>query len=213
MSLCTAEDVANWIDISGRPATLVEAALGAAEEFINDETEDQFTPENSVAKSFDGNGKKLLLTRPSLRAVTKIEIIDKITGSIDLLDKDEYLWDKGWVKLRGNYSYWPVGKSNIKVTGSWGWTQVPSMVRLLAAQVAALMLGTPKDGVKSESLGSYSVTYSDGSEGSGLTVQDVINKYRLHKIFMGTPLRRPRVLMSLTGRDEEESARLHDPNP
>lgn len=208
---CTPEDIQNWLDVSGRSSSIIEAAIDGAKEYIDEQTEDQFTPEDAVIKTFDGNGKKLLLVVPSLREVTKIETIDEITGSSEILTLDDYYWARGWVKMRGNYAHWPVGMKNVKITGNWGWASVPARIRLLAAQVAALLLGTSKDGVKSESLGSYSVTYTD-AEGTGtMTVEDLLGQFKLHKVIIGSPRRRPRVLQSIYS-DQEESARLHDPN-
>lgn len=171
--------------------SLKQSACEAAGDFIETRTEDQWYRQTGVAKTFDGNGKRLLEVMPSLHAVTAVVITDPFDNSTDSLDSNEHTFGRGWIRLRGPRSYFTTGNSNISITGNWGRINAPPMLKIISIRLAIAILGgkSPADVVE-ETLGNYSVTYMGrsgplkGADMEATTIEDLLLPYMLHPISM-----------------------------
>jgi len=122
----------------------------------------------------DGNGTELLmLPQVPVTEITKIEI----DGTE--IDSDYYSYNaKGMVKLKGKK--FPKSLANVTVTYSHGYTNIPYAIRGVVLSIAARILDT-NPAVKQESIGGYSVSYSNSSAGLLAIEQDALSAYRIIK--------------------------------
>lgn len=77
--------------------------------------------------------------------------------------------------------HWGGPASTIRLNYSWGFDEVPGVVRALTLRIAARTIGNVPD-VTQESLASYSVTYSSSARFSGSHVSDG-ERRRLRRMF------------------------------
>jgi len=184
---CTRDDLEPFMENPSRfNEELRDSAIEAAGDFIEILTEDQFHQQTEV-RTFDGQGRRLLVVSPSLWAVTGLTVTDPWTGDVDTLDSDEYRWGKGWISMRGANALFTSGKANISVNGTWGWKNTPPMLRILSARLAAAFLtGKNMADVVEERLGDYGVKYAQkgDSDTSNAAVLQMIDTYRLHPVVM-----------------------------
>lgn len=194
MQYCGKADLTPWVDPEGFNDTALKMALTASADFIHKRTGDQFYRETGVEKQFDGEGKGLLLVEPSLHAVTAIRLYDDANWTIEeTLQSDEYEFGPGWVKRRSfglTRRYFPVGRTTVRITGDWGWSEVPPLIRLVAARLsAAFLTGHQPEDISSEGLGSYSVAYRStqgaGQGASDFSIEGILASFKLHKIYAG----------------------------
>lgn len=189
MRYCAREDLTPWVDPSSFGATAVQMALEAASDYLDRATGDQFWRESGVQKRFDGEGKGLLLVQPSLWAVQKVEIWDDGSGTFDeSLLVDEFNFDKNFLQLRTSTMRrprFPIGTDTVRITGDWGWSPVPPLIRLACARITSVLLtGHSAESVSSESLGGYSVSYS-GDKGTDLSIAAIVDMFKLQRILGG----------------------------
>lgn len=192
MKYCAAEDLVQWADPNSYAESARTMAMEAAADFIHKRTGDQFYREAATAKLFGGEGKGLLLVTPSLHAITSVQLYDDYDGTLDeTLSADEYEFGTGWLKRRNltmRRNYFPVGKQNVKVTGDWGWDEVPPLIRLAAARLsAAVLMGHTPEQVASERLGNYAVSYRPEPDAATaqMSVTSILEMFRLHKVVGG----------------------------
>lgn len=191
MQYCAREDLTAWLDPSSFGNSVVQMALEASADLINNKTDDQFVREAAAEKRFNGEGKGLLMVSPSLWAVTKIELWDDSDGTLDYtLLPDEFEFDKPYVQLRSTTlrrPRFPVGQANVRITGDWGWPQVPATIRLASARLTcALLTGHSAENIQAEQIGNYNVSFQDqAAGGEQTTVNAILERYKLHRIIGG----------------------------
>ncbi|MEW6613938.1 MAG: hypothetical protein AB1401_00480 [Thermodesulfobacteriota bacterium] len=185
MAYCTEDIVSLWVSLTGKSTTVKNVLMEAATEYVDNATGDKFVKEDGAAKLFDGMGSEVLKVWPKLRSITKLEVMDD-AGDWEEVSSDEYRIADNWIeRTDGTF---PNGIDNVRVTGNWGWTSTPNIIKLVTGRIAAVML-EQKGQITSETIGAYSVT--TGKDGA-ITVEQVLNMYRLHApVDMGTiPFRR-----------------------
>lgn len=125
--------------------------------------------EEDAVAYFDGNGKPALLVG-DLVEVTTLELGDSFGDNLTEVDDDDFMTypkDEGEPKhtIVLKSGCFPDGIQNIKVTGKIGaYASTPADIELAATVIAAGILNNQLKGnqaKKSETIGSYSVSYSD----------------------------------------------------
>jgi hypothetical protein len=124
-----------------------------------------FLPTTHTDEYQDGlGGSSLLLDWPLVTAVTAASIRSDTTwtdltvtelGQLQVFDTGELYWDGG---------YWPVGRRNVKLTYTAGYTTVPDLIKRAALRIATLELPASNVPFSAESYdaGGMSVNFANG---------------------------------------------------
>lgn len=176
---CNEDQVKLWMETARFDSGVLLEVLEAATEWVNLVTGDSFAKEDGVEKLFSSSGGKIIYVTPRIRSITTLEILDNDTW--DTLDENgEFIHGEGWVRMRG-LARFPIGDDVVKITGNWGREGTPALIKIVTARIAAAILDGGLGEVKSEHIGSYSVSYG----AKEWTVSQVLEMYRLHKIMIG----------------------------
>jgi hypothetical protein len=160
----------------------INAWIGQVEKYIDRKTDRNFIADtNATARLFDGDNTATLLINDAV-AITKIEIDGE-----QLTTDEYYLYpanDTPKKKIVLSGRYFTKGKQNIKVTAKWGYSTIVPDDIILAATILTSGIynsyGSTKE-VKSESIGNYSVTYSDaGGWDDFANANDIVESYIKH---------------------------------
>lgn len=153
-SLATLEDVEAVLgrDIAGSELLRIERLLEMASRKVRVYTGQTFdVVENDVvALQTDFAGGVRLPQRP-VTAVSSVVVLG------ETVDPDTYEWTSQGTLVR-TYGFW---SSTVTVTYSHGYETIPADVAQVVAELAAAKLTAPEGNVRSESIGSYSVSYGD----------------------------------------------------
>jgi len=140
----------------------VNAWISQIEKYIDRKTDRNFKADtNTSTKIYDGDGSQTLLIDDAV-SITGI----KIDGE-SLVTDEYYLYpanDTPKRKIVLNGRYFTKGKQNITIIAKWGYSiTVPDDIILAATVLTAGIVSAYGSSaqVKAESIGNYSVTYSD----------------------------------------------------
>jgi hypothetical protein len=192
----TQAKVLEYLGLSALPSPLTSITnfLAYVTAFINTYCGRSFESESATYKLYDGTGTDTLLT-DDFTAITKIEVLDA-DGNVDYtmdaateyFTYPENSTAKNKLVLNSDnadVSFFPSGHKNIKVTATFGFSAtVPDDVCYIATVLVANLITANFDlatgGVKSESLGEYSVSYADVANVAGATpeVKTLLERYR-----------------------------------
>lgn len=145
----------------------VQAYTGQRIEYVGDET-----------VTLDGSGSPVVL----LPEIPVVEVAS-VTLDGDVLDASGYTWDaEGILRAGGS---WPSPPRTLEVIYSHGYPEIPEAIRSVVLKLAARIytsgeaVAAVAAGIRSESVGSYSVTYADRS---GASLEDAdraaLDRYR-----------------------------------
>jgi hypothetical protein len=163
----TREAIENYmvIEIDETFDEQIDEWIEAIEEYIDNETNNDFTPvaEDAVDedRTFDGSGTNTLY----IDAATEIVEV-RLSEDGDPLDVDTYvLYPKRAdttrkIVLKSNK--FPCGIENIYINGKWGYATVPQDIKLAATILVAGIINNAwqsESEVQSTTIGRYSVTY------------------------------------------------------
>lgn len=136
--------------------------------------------------TLDGNGQSVIaLPEVPVTAVASVTV----DGEALTFDED-YRWspngmlERSWGGFWGRqFASWGDELQSVVVVYTHGYSVIPDDLRVVCVEVAARAWSTPTGAVRSESMGSWSVTYAAGSidQATGLTLtageQSVIARY------------------------------------
>ncbi len=170
-----------------RATLLLDSATAAIQAYCN-----QTFTQTSAAQVLPGTwDEKLELPERPVTAVTAVSIGDTaLTADVD------YVWDGAHTLYRGTkvdgvlsvngpdylidgWGDWGGPGAQVTVTYTRGFATIPGVVKGVCLALAARSLTSP-DGVNSESVGSYSVSYSRTGGAVSLLDEEkaLLNKYR-----------------------------------
>lgn len=148
--------------------TISNAQIEMAEAFV-----DNFTGRNFIADSvaslryYDGDNSASLMIDDCV-AISKLEFWDG-SGWVEITDYDKYPINKlPYNMIYLDTGYFLNGIGNYRVTAKWGYSvAVPADVGLASSMFILSTLGFKNivQDIKSENLGTYSVSYGDGTIG------------------------------------------------
>lgn len=134
----SSEDLESYLRLPANTIdeTLAEIALDSACQAIRDECDQNLEDTEAVIYlSGDGSSSLIIPNHPVISVASIYESAD--TVSERLVDADDYIIDPDTTNtLLLKKNYWQKGRKNLRVTFTYGYTQVPSTVRLIALQVA-----------------------------------------------------------------------------
>jgi len=166
-ALITSADLELILQTTISDASLKTMLIVIASDFIENFTNRKFLSQEHSKETHDGDGTHYIyLKNYPVTALTLVEAWDTY-NNVQLYaytENEEYLayMNEGYIYMRNNTS---VGHKNYKVTYTAGYVigSMPYDLRNACAQLAGLVYTNKmKSGVKSESMGKYSVTYDKG---------------------------------------------------
>jgi hypothetical protein len=174
MALASLGDYATRYDLTGDTAARIEVALEDASSAI--EASIGYTlleDERTADIAFNGRRRLQLPAKP-VTAVDSVTVdgIEWITPA--------YTWDVNGGLVRNDRYNWTIG-GYATVVFTAGYATIPSDLVALTCRLANTRVTSGSSaGVKSESIGSYSITYMDGGTQFISTEDDaVLDRYRL----------------------------------
>lgn len=167
-------------DLGADLAGLADApfAIEAACETCRTVTDQTLTLVASDTALLDGDGtSSLILPQMPVREVLAVSVTPT-SDAVPLVITDHVLRRDG-VLVRPWGRWWQHGDQNVTVTYSHGYIEVPADLRMVAVSIARRALGRVA-GVRSETLGAYSVTYAESGSENELTDGEkaILRKYR-----------------------------------
>lgn len=171
------EDLSDLLgeDLSSSDSALI--AIDSACDVVRTEAEQTFNEVSSDEVILDGSGTDALLL-PEL----PVTDVDSVTlGDEVLAVDDDYVLNGQGILLRVWPAVWTKGRQNVTVQYDHGYgdSVFPRDVRVVALRVAVRIFKQPATaaaaGVASESLGSYSISYTNSSSSSSSS-EDLITE-------------------------------------
>lgn len=161
--------------------TQKDRAITAATEWIDKITEQDFDYNETAAKTFNGNPRdgSFIKVSPRIISITTLETRVDTDSDWTEADIDDITFGEGWVRYNGGIL--PAGTDTIRITGEWGWASVPAIIKEVCAQIATLIL----NGMFGQALGVSTQTNKVIGMTDIVSIQRVLNKYKLHKIVGG----------------------------
>ena len=140
--------------------------------YITNYTEKDFESGAAESRYYDGDGTDTLLI-DDVTSVSQIDIIDSqgVDEVEDTLDSDDYwlyplnktIFERIKLNPAGGRGIFPLGHHRVKVTGVFAFSAtVPADIEWVATSMVADIIRSMDDtskGIKSETLGEYSVTF------------------------------------------------------
>ena len=123
--------------------------------------------------TLNGSGTRVLLLPE-----TPVTDVASVTVSGDELDTASWGWSAEGVLNRIGGT-WPTGARSVVVVYSHGLSEVPAAVKAVVLSVASRVLDSPSS-VKQESIGAYSVTYTNGAPTLLDSEIGSLSRYRLN---------------------------------
>jgi len=161
------EQIDGWIESM---SNYIDKFTGRTFSIDSDETEE---------KVYDGNGKDTLL-------VDDFVYLDSVT--IDDEELDVLTYPNNTTPKFKIYSTtgFKKGKQNVKVTASWGYSEVPPedirfACTALVVGIIRSQIATEGD-VTTERIGNYSISYTTKDRDSVQTALDILKRYRKYSI-------------------------------
>lgn len=191
MAYTTEGDLENLLlqDIDSSYSSWITAVIAAVEAYIDQYCGTTFADSGSSTKYYDGTGTDEIVV-DEYQSITSVDVLDE-TGNVEQsLTADTDFWSyplndgvKNRLKLSqsGKLSNFPNRPRALKIVATWGRLAVPGPIRMAAAKLAAKVINEGLRGgqVKSENLGSYSITYKDIDEKAGaMEIYNILNMYR-----------------------------------
>jgi len=118
-------------DVNRYPDELIEQTITEIEDQLEQACGVSFVPVERVGVKYDGSGTDELFTRHARpQSVSAISVTDNVvTQALTQVDLDALRIDEeAGVLLRPTY-FWQTGRRNITVTGVFGYSQVPGLVK------------------------------------------------------------------------------------
>lgn len=170
-----------------RASLLLDSATAAIQAYCRQ----SFTQATTTVVLPGTFGEKLVLPERPVTAITLVKI-----GDTTLAVDTDYVWDGAHTLYRGTkvdgvlsvngpdylidgWGDWGGPGAQVTVTYTHGHATIPGVIKGVCLALAARTLGSP-DGVNSESVGSYSVSYSRTGGAVSLLDEEkaLLNKYR-----------------------------------
>lgn len=196
MSLITKEEFKVFASITDDSEDeILQIYIDAAEEFIKNYCNRTFEETVYTNELYDGPGTPCLVVDDyPILSVEEILEYDEVVSSISDLDDDGY-----YIKNNRPYGIyhslcWSAGRDTIKVSYTAGYSSIPSDLKLAAFLVTSYFRNmSTKQGIRGESLGSYSYSLSNDVMAMGgrliipdVAITNILNRYK--KVLITDPM-------------------------
>lgn len=190
----TEGDLENYMlqDIDSTYSTFVADVITMVEDYINKYTGVDFENASSTERYYDGSEADELII-DDVQSVSAVTIYDTNGSQLHTLTEntDYFLYPLNetiknrLVLTTGKIGVFPSYSRSIKVTGVFGFSTVPTAIKIAALKLAAKILekGLKGGEASSESLGSYSIDYRELNDtADALGIFDILNMYRVRRL-------------------------------
>lgn len=139
---------ANIPEIVNADSSVIEGKIEDAKIFIKRHCKQEFDKkETSISKYFNGNDSDTLDLYPRCYAITAVvsnsysltDLVNlKYGNNFSYLEAEYEIADLGarfGVRTKGFDRTFPLGSNNIKITGDWGWTDVPADIKNICKEL------------------------------------------------------------------------------
>jgi len=178
-ALCTLAQVKTTLGITDSANDdILTRLINATTDYIESYCDRRFALTQYTDEYYNGYGDDELVLRqfPISEAeedVPTISFIDKGTETAVSIDDCEIYYDEGIIY----YSIFPKGRKNIKISYKAGYATIPADLAQACIEIVVANYNRSKTvAVKSESIGSYSVTYADVQ--ASPHAKGILNLYR-----------------------------------
>jgi len=177
-------------DIDSSYSTWITTIIGYVEDYVDKYCGTNFKDQGSGTRYYDGSGSAEI-NIDNLQSVSSVQILDA-DGNVEVsLTENTDFWlyplnDSVKNKLVSNTYVFPNRPRSLKVTGTFGYLTTPEPIKFAAIQLAAKIINQGLRGgqVKSENLGSYSITYRDiDEESESMGIKEILNQYREARLY------------------------------
>ena len=175
----TKDDIEQYllIDIDESFHERIKSWIQAISNYIDKQTNRTFEVSEDEKRLFDGSGAREL-TIDDLIKITKIEIGD---AEVDL--DNYYLYPANTIPKTLIKGYFPAGTQNVAITGDWGYAEeVPEDIKFVCTVLVSgiIQQSLSHEGeVKSESVGSWSITYKDEKQWRDFErIESILERYK-----------------------------------
>lgn len=117
-------------------------------------------------------------TRVVLMPETPVTEVTSVSVSGETLETEKWSWTAEGVLNRISGT-WPTAARSIVVVYSHGFAEIPAAVKAVVLSVASRVLDSPA-AVKQESIGAYSVTYTNGAPTLLDSETGALSRYRVN---------------------------------
>ncbi len=164
----TQQQVENYlqIDISEDLASQMTSWIEMVEDYIDNYTGKEFDSTTELRK-FDGTGMISLCIDDATGVSSVYMTSDDATSSSGTLSNSDYHlyrfdnpnkspYNRIEINQNGSFSCWDRGKKNIWITGTWGYSSIPSDIKMVATKLVASLVVVGKEGGAKGPINSYS---------------------------------------------------------
>ena len=133
-------DILGWDSADATLLAQIDIFSPIAEEIINEYCNTEFSQEIATAKTYSGDGTNILSLKKYASAITSVFLLDSDgnqTGSsieISLHPKNSKKGVYSWLQMKDG-SLFDKGEDNYLITGTWGFSEIPQIVKLSVAFV------------------------------------------------------------------------------
>lgn len=180
--LITLAEAKAYCGVSGSDDDVILATFIAAAQVAMEKGCGRCLRSTSVTETLNGTGIRSLWLRESPESITSIHVdSDRDWGASSLIDSDDYLTDGCRVEYLDHI--WTVGRMNVRVVYSAGFTTTPDDVKLACQLQVSRMYSQWKrakeglDIVESENVQGWTRKYTAES-GLDPAVKDILKGYR-----------------------------------
>lgn len=183
MALATLAQAKEFLGITGTDQdALITRLLDAATQYLETQT-GRTLAQTTLTEYYDGDGDRTLFVASPPASFENYGVDTYLKIDDVQIDEDAFVVHSGEGRIVLDSAVFSRGDKNVEVKYKGGFATVPADLVQATIELAGAMLKRGRSaGVKSESIGDYSVTYSDvNAAGGGLspTIDSVVSHYRL----------------------------------
>jgi hypothetical protein len=147
---------------------------GAIKRLIDEKTETTFGSDEVIDVYVDGDNTSVL-NIPTMHDITEVNDADgnEVTEYLEYPKAKNHT-----MALRLKSGLWAEGVENYRVTGKYGYGEVPADVKMASTDLAVSTFTEALNNYKSEKVGDWSVTYDTVKKQLSPEIDAVLNKYK-----------------------------------
>lgn len=168
MALCSLSDVKSYLNITTtNDDALLNRLIAAVSDFIPRYLSRPAVELGSFTKVLNGNGKDfVILDYYPIATITSVVIGQEGLGQVTLssanytFDQERKVYLNIGFSGQQSYLFFPIGRRNVTITGTAGYSPIPDALVQAAIEIVALRYKEiPRTGVRSKALAGESISF------------------------------------------------------
>lgn len=192
MAITTKTNVEKYllVTIDSSFSSQISAWISSVEKYMNKQTNRQLIADSEDGEYYyDGSDRKTLVVDDFV-SITSVSLLSRDFTTVSETEITDYVYfypvnEKPIWRLESDLYYFENGRQNVKVVGQRGYVEDDSIPEDLTFAATVLVAGivnfshNSKGEVKSESIGSYSVTYETTAQQNDYDMtKEILKSYR-----------------------------------